>query len=78
MGTSEACQLWLGIPSIFTAGRAEGTEMERKRSTNLYGLCDLSGFEAAWWGKGPVFKLTAERAEGNEMERKWGKISAAL
>ena len=43
MGTSEACQLWLGVPSIFTAERAEGTEMERKRGTNLCGPCDLSG-----------------------------------
>ena len=46
MGTGEACQLWLVIPSIITAERAESTEMERKRSTNLCGLCDLSGFEA--------------------------------
>lgn len=43
MGTSEACQLWLGIPPIFTAERAEGTELDKKRSTNLCGLCDLSG-----------------------------------
>lgn len=43
MGTREACQLWLGIPPIFTAERAEGTEMDKKRSTNLCGPCDLSG-----------------------------------
>ena len=43
MGTGEACQLWLVIPSIITAERAESTEKERKRSTNLCGLCDLSG-----------------------------------
>ena len=70
MGTGEACQLWLGIPSICTAERTESAGIERKRCTNLCGLCDLSDFEAASWGKGPVTNLTAERAASAGMERK--------